>query len=365
VFTDVVPALIKELETRKTFKVRVVGAQEKVDTVKIAGAVLSNSDAVFDEITKADIITTAVGPRILERIAPTLAKGLEKRRLQAGNTPVNIIACENAIRASSTLKDFVLKELSPEGLEWATKNVGFVDCAVDRIVPPATHDDILEVTVEDFSEWVVDKHQFVKSRLPTLSTVKYADNLIAFIERKLMTVNTGHAICAYLGHLYGHTEIRESILDPKIRAIVKGAMTESGAVLVKRYNLDPKEHGEYIDKIIGRFENSHIRDEVTRVGREPIRKLATDDRLVKPLLGCLEYKLPCDNLVIGIAAALLYNDPHDPQSVKLQQLVQERGLLNALREVSGLTCDDTANNPLKQNVLNACDSLNRDQLARI
>ncbi len=76
-----------------------------------------------------------------------------------------------------------------------------MDSAVDRIVPPsesATHDP-LEVTVETFSEWIVDKTQF-KGALPTIPGMELTDNLMAFVERKLFTLNTGHAITAYLGN---------------------------------------------------------------------------------------------------------------------------------------------------------------------
>ena len=55
-----------------------------------------------------------------------------------------------------------------------------------------------------------------------------ADNLIAYIERKLFTLNTGHAITAYLGRMKGYMTICQSISDEHIHTIVKAAMRESG-----------------------------------------------------------------------------------------------------------------------------------------
>ena len=82
-----------------------------------------------------------------------------------------------------------------------------------------------------------------------------ADNLIAYIERKLFTLNTGHAITAYLGRMKGYMTICQSISDEQIHAIVKAAMRESGRGLVARYDFDRDAHFAYIDKIIGRFMN--------------------------------------------------------------------------------------------------------------
>ena len=169
--------------------------------------------------------------------------------------------------------------------------------------------------------------------------MELTDNLMAFVERKLFTLNTGHAITAYLGQLAGHQTIRDAILDDKIRAVVKGAMEESGAVLIKRYGFEADKHAAYIQKILGRFENPYLKDDVERVGRQPLRKLSAGDRLIKPTLGTLEYQLPHANLVQGITAAMHYRSDQDPQAQKLATLLQEKGPQATLAQVSGLEAD--------------------------
>ena len=314
-FADVNQTLLDALNARHSYQVHVVGENEQVDTVSGVNAVSSIGDEVVDLIAEVDLVTTAVGPVVLERIAPAIAKGLAQRKAQGTERPLNIIACENMVRGTTQLKGHVFNALAEEDKAWVEAHIGFVDSAVDRIVPPsasATHDP-LEVTVETFSEWIVDKTQF-KGALPTIPGMELTDNLMAFVERKLFTLNTGHAITAYLGKLAGHQTIRDAILDKKIRAVVQGAMEE----------------------ILGRFENPYLKDDVERVGRQPLRKLSAGDRLIKPLLGTLEYGLPHRNLVKGIAAAMHFRSEDDPQAQELAALIADKGPQAALAQISGL-----------------------------
>lgn len=339
-FADVNQTVLDALNQRHSYPVRVVGEQERTETVNNVNAVNSGSDDAVALIADADIVTTAVGPQILAKIAATIAKGLSERRRQGNQQPLNIIACENMVRGTSQLKQHVFAELSAEEQAWAEQHVGFVDSAVDRIVPPAEvgSDDPLAVTVETFSEWIVDQTQF-KGAPPAIAGMELTDNLMAFVERKLFTLNTGHAITAYLGQQAGLQTIRDAILDPAVRLVVKGAMVESGAVLIKRYGFEPAKHAAYIEKILSRFENPYLHDDVERVGRQPLRKLSAGDRLIKPLLGTLEYALPHANLIQGVAAAMHYRSAQDPQAQELAQLLSERGPKAALAQISGLPED--------------------------
>ncbi len=346
-FADVNQTVLDALNARHSYQVHVVGEQKQIDTVSGVDAVNSTGEDVVTLIARVDLVTTAVGPQILERIAPAIAKGLVLRKAQGNTAPLNIIACENMVRGTSQLKGHVFNVLSAEDKAWVEAHVGFVDSAVDRIVPPSeATNDPLEVTVETFSEWIVDKTQF-NGPLPTIAGMELTDNLMAFVERKLFTLNTGHAITAYLGQMAGHQTIRDAILDPAVRATVKGAMEESGAVLIKRYGFDPEKHAAYIQKILGRFENPYLKDDVERVGRQPLRKLSAGDRLIKPLLGTLEYGLPHPNLVKGIAAAMHYRSEQDPQAQELAKLLADKGPRAALAEVSGLDANsDVVNDVL-------------------
>lgn len=336
-FADVNDVVVNALRERHEYPVKVVGATCVVETVTGVDAINSTDAKIVDSIAEVDIITTAVGPTVLKIIANTLAQGLEKRLSKGVTTPLNIIACENMVRGTSQLKEAVFEQLSPQAQAEVETLVGFVDSAVDRIVPPAEagETDPLAVTVETFSEWIVDETQFIGD-IPDIAGMERTDNLMAFVERKLFTLNTGHCVTAYLGCLHGHNTIREAIENPDIRAQVKQAMQESGEVLIRRYGFDASQHAAYIEKILGRFANPYLVDEVDRVGRQPIRKLGANDRLVKPLLGTIEYGLDNQTLLKGIAAALKYTNDSDPQAIELQQSLREQGVRKTLAHYTGL-----------------------------
>ena len=338
VFADVNTEIINKINSDKKYKIHVMDTICSEEEISNISCVISTSDEIYKEIVEAEIITTAVGPVVLPRIAPTIAKGIALRKEKGIKTYLNIIACENAIKASSQLEEEVKKYLNEEEIEYLKEFVGFPNCSVDRIVPPVKSENILDVVVENYYEWNVEKSAF-KGEIPKIEGMNLVDNLMAYIERKLFTLNTGHAITAYFGYLKGYETIEESIKDEVIYGFVKNAMIESGKGLIAKYNFDEEAHYKYIDKIIDRFKNPYLKDDVARVGREPLRKLNENDRLIKPLITARGFNINTDNLLLGVGAALHYDNKEDSQSVQLQSLINEKGIKASLAEISKISGD--------------------------
>lgn len=338
VFADVNTEIINKINSDKKYTIHVMDTICSEEEISNISGVISTSYEIYKEIVEAEIITTAVGPVVLPRIAPTIAKGIALRKEKGIKTYLNVIACENAIKASSQLEEEVKKYLNEEEIEYLKEFVGFPNCSVDRIVPPVKSENILDVVVENYYEWNVEKSAF-KGEIPKIEGMNLVDNLMAYIERKLFTLNTGHAITAYFGYLKGYETIEESIKDEVIYGFVKNAMIESGKGLIAKYNFDEEAHYKYIDKIIDRFKNPYLKDDVARVGREPLRKLNENDRLIKPLITARGFNINTDNLLLGVGAALHYDNKEDSQSVQLQSLINEKGIKASLAEISKISGD--------------------------
>ncbi|MCI8849064.1 MAG: mannitol-1-phosphate 5-dehydrogenase [Oscillibacter sp.] len=351
-FADVVEPIIHEINTRKHYTVHILDQECENWEIQNVSAVLSTGEDVVKAIAACDLITTAVGPLVAPIIAKPIAAGI-KARMAAGNkAPMNVVCCENGLRTTTRLKGFVVEHLSGEEKAFAEAYVGFADCAVDRICPKSSFENPLDAAVERYMEWDVERSAW-KGETPEIQGLTFVDNLLAYLERKLFTLNSGHAVCAYLGRLRGHKTILESIQDPAVGAVVHAAMCESGEGLIKEFNFDADKHHAYIEKIFSRFHNPYLQDEVERVGREPIRKLDPADRLIKPLATAASYGLPVDHLLFGAAAAMRFDCPEDPQSVELMQKIKTSGPAAALAAYTGFQPE----NPLFGRILDVYRAL--------
>lgn len=336
-FVDVNAEIINALNEFNEYTIELAQENKEHITIKnVAG--INNSthpEAVVAAFEKVDLVTTAIGANILPLIAPLIAKGIQKRIQVNSTQPLDIIACENMIGGSEFLKSEVVKHLDEQEIEYIEKYIGFPNAAVDRIVPLQNHEDKLFVSVEPYKEWVVDEKS-LKNKELRLNGVHYVNNLQPYIERKLFTVNTGHATTAYNGQYAGYKTIDEALSDEIVKNEVINVLEETGALMVEKWGFNMDEHQSYIQKIISRFTNPYISDDITRVGRTPIRKIGYEERFIRPMREAYERDLPIEHLVNTVAKVLVYRDDADAESQKLQQLLNNKPVAEVIHEITGL-----------------------------
>ena len=337
-FVDVAAPLVDDINNLGKYNVQIFGDAQKTLVTNVS-AINSdkNLDALLDAIVEADIVTTAIGPNILKFIAPNIAKGLAKR-VAVNKTPLNIIACENMVGGSTVLKNFVYQNLADDVKPAVDKLIGFPDAAVDRIVPLQKNDEKLLVKVEPYAEWDVDSKGVV-GELPPIKGMTLVDNLGAYIERKLFTVNTGHASIAYLAYQKKLPDISSAMRDDEIVAAARAVWAETSALLIDKYGFDPAVHQKYVDTTETRFKNPEINDEVTRVARGPKRKLSAADRLVSPATQLLERGKTPNALAKVIACAFKFDFADDKEAVEVQDFIKANGIDAAITHFTGATSD--------------------------
>lgn len=336
-FVDVNEEIVDLLNEKKQYIVQLADATHEEQLVKNVYAInsIKDPDLVVEAVANADLVTAAVGPNILPLISGLIVKGLKKRLTQSKES-LTIIACENMIGGTAFLKEKIYEQLKEEEKLLFDVHYSFPNAAVDRIVPNQTNEDKLAVTVEPFYEWVVDESA-IKGENPPVTGITFVQDLQPFIERKLFTVNTGHAVVAYFGYLKGIRNMHEALENEEIRKKTENVLRETSKYLTTKYSFDEEEHYKYVQKIMNRFANPFISDDTTRVGRSPIRKLKSDDRLVRP---AKQYEnmfkeIPI-YLAMGIASALHYNYLEDPEAKEIQETIQQKGIEFAIEMFTGL-----------------------------
>lgn len=334
VFSDVAAPLVDALSAAQSYTVHEVGAggvDRKVENFRAINSA-DDPEAVAAEVAAADVVTTAVGPAILRFIAPHVLAGLLQR--PAGAEPLQVMACENALGATDTLRGHI-QDLAGDQWEQLSARAVFANTAVDRIVPGQPADAGIDVTVEPFYEWAIESGPFGANR-PHIPGAHFVADLGPYIERKLFTVNTGHAAAAYLGSRAGRSKIAEALADEAVFAGVRAALEETSALLVAKHGFAEAEMAEYRETILQRFRNPELPDTVDRVGRQPLRKLSRHERLIGPAVQAQERGLRVEGLLAVIEAALHFESAEDEQAQQLQKLLTELDAEALTTEVTGL-----------------------------
>ncbi len=344
VFLDIMQSLIDEMNRRGEYNVRIVSNAETVDTtVRPVRAVNASTEQAIDEIVTCDIMATAVGVNILPKIAPVIAKGVVARMEKSGK-PLDIILCENQLEADILMRGWIYEYLTDEQKAWADKNLGLIEASIGRMVPPLTPEmraqDPLLICVEPYCELPVDKDAF-KGEIPDLAGLIPYSPFEFYIKRKLFLHNGGHAVCAYLGNLKGYNYIWEAIGDPEIYEAAKAAMNVSAQALIRKFGEGVRENVENnVVDLLFRFQNRALKDTVSRVGADPVRKLRRNDRIVGAALFAMEQGIDPAPVIKGIVAGLKFDREGDPTAPEIQKALKEQGIEYVIEKYMGLAKEE-------------------------
>ena len=145
----------------------------------------------------------------------------------------------------------------------------------------------------------------LKKKLPAVKWLA-VERLNQEWDAKLYIHNTPHCIAAYLGHLAGCTYLHEALAKPAINRIINGVIEELLYGLKVTTSYDHHFIENYAEKEVRRFSNKLLFDPISRVAREPIRKLHPSGRLTGALRLLLSSGVRPTYLMVGIGAALKY-----------------------------------------------------------
>jgi mannitol-1-phosphate 5-dehydrogenase len=359
-FIDVAADVVAALNRDGRYPLAVVSDEARTDRwVEGVRAVDGrDAEAVADLIATCDAAATAVGVNVLPRIAPLLAKGIARRMEATPARLLDLIIAENLIDANLRLAEWV-SEYLPEPLRpRLSAEVGFVEASIGRMVPVMTEamkeGNLLRVWVEPYDELPVDRDAF-RGPIPPVPNLRPSSPFEFYIRRKLFVHNLGHATTAYFGWPRRCALIADAVRVPEVEAAARAAMGESSRALSAEFGVTPGELAAHVDDLLFRFRNRSLGDTVARVGRDPLRKLSPDDRMVGAARLCLKHGIEPDAIARAIAAGLGFDDPSDPSAAAMQAEIREKGAEAFLARHCGLGDDpaDEAGRRIRAKVLAA------------
>ena len=336
VFVEVDPQLAKSLQQADGYTVHLTGAETR--NYFVTGYRVLTPEQ-HEEISKCLVdclfAATAVGGQNLRAVASIVALDLGHNSNKRGR-PHYILVCENWPEADKVLAE----ALSDAGCD--RRSFACVSCSVERIV--RRKDSGLDLIAEGGQAVYVDSRGWKGKHAANVCGIDgltFSDNIEAIYARKLFTSNAGGAALAYIGRLSGCHYIHEALEIPEIRKDLTDLLNAAKQALVESFSLNGAELELHLDELMtARLPNRGQADTVQRVGRNPLRKLGSQERLAglaHLLKRCALATAPACRV---IGAALHYRDPADPESLELGRIIAQKGAGAVLKDVCGFTEGD-------------------------
>jgi mannitol-1-phosphate/altronate dehydrogenase len=213
------------------------------------------------------------------------------------NTP--IIVCENDPETVNEIK----KVIKNKKVFFAVPDVITSNTSPNKLLKK----DKLSIVSED-GELFVEKGPKIFGQIKFLQK---KDLLKIQWTAKLYLHNTPHCIAAYLGSIINVKYIHEAMQNEFIRKIVEGSMNEMLKSLKLNWNISHNFLEWYAQKEISRFKNILLFDPISRVAREPLRKLEINGRLIGAAQLCLYNGVFPNNILKGIVSAFMFENHND------------------------------------------------------
>ncbi len=290
-FVDSSPFIIEKMREQKKYSSFMAGMDQiKEKVVPVANAFPASGFSVKNNSNPC-VVFMNVGPRNCAEAAK-LCKGVK----------CPIIMCENDPATTKVVKNV----LNSDNVYFAVPDVITSNTASEE----NTVKDPLAIHTEA-GELFVDKR--AKNGTYEIDAVFCEEEELLKKQwtPKLYLHNTPHCIAAYLGSLIGVRYLHEAMTNPDAKDIVNGAMQEMLTALKLKWDIPHSFLEWYADKEIQRFTNKLLCDPVTRVAREPLRKLELEGRLIGAAQMCLELGFIPKNILIGIVSAILFESADD------------------------------------------------------
>lgn len=339
-YFDVSKEMVDKLNESKEYTIHVLGHPELDIAHKGYKAyTIDDTDQLAKEWAKASFIFTACGGKNMKSVGKTIAKAF-KKLVSDGNVHLsNIMTCENWVDPAKDLKNSILEELNDQERELFENNIGVGEnvilCTGTGSPDPSKVTNAMDTWIQNFPYLPMEK-EAIKGELPNWKYVDFVEHFGNLLTQKLYTNNTSCGSVSYLGTLLGKKYMAEASNDPVIEPIMDEIYNEINEALIKGMGIDPESQYAFSKRAKAKYQDRDIVDLLSRIARDPLRKLRPNDRLIGPSRIALSVGVKPKAIALCTAAALFYYNPEDESSVNLKKMREEKGIHYILENVCEL-----------------------------
>lgn len=315
--------------------------------------------------THADILALCLTEKGLVSVIDYIADGIISR-YELKKEPLEILILMNHPKSEELLKHLLfnailIKRKSKAEMQSIMSYVMIIPTVVDRIVSKIDSKKVIASFQQRKNKLYLFKAErnyllyaptnFSKARhFPKIKTV---NNIRQFAEIKNKYLNGPHSMLAWMGGLMGCKTIAETIQKPSLYHYVNTLMeNEIAPILQSAYpNLNYYELKSLKKSFLKRCKENKD-DPVIRVGRDPIRKLKSGERVRGIIELKQKLKLPMETPQIerGIAAGIMYAiNEVDPKNDECQQI---KALYTKHRSYKAILCSQGLDQNKDQRLIN-------------
>lgn len=260
------------------------------ERIKILSLTITEKGYCYDHDRNLDDTNELIRHDLSNLSSPKTALGYIvsalKNRRDKGQKPFTVMSCDNLPHNGDLTQKLVLQFAALIDYElscWIKDNVSFPNSMVDRITPVTTDDiittlqakfdieDAWPVVCEDYMQWVLEDN-FSSGRPPLEDAgVQIVEDVDPYEKMKVRLLNGSHSALSYLSYLMGYRDVDKAMNDPLISNFVRAYMDHDITPTIPHVpgiDLD-----RYKDKLIERFSNPAISDQVQRLAEDGSQKI--------------------------------------------------------------------------------------------
>lgn len=342
VFADINSKLVESLREQGYYTVEqrnlLTGLTRKIRVDSFhAIDVNREHEAYIDFLTESEMVATAVFPESFDAVAANLAEMVSLRNNRHIVNPVAVILGGNYVGLKPRFDAAITSRLSAPEIDHYKKYLTLITSKANRkvVYPDVLQEDALALMSDDKLVLQVDNAFRFGPDWGMPSFFEPVDSCELGMIKKIWNENLLHCSLGFMGAYAGCETIDQIASNGRARELATYAWLEGRRALELEYGM-PMPTDKEIRETFDRFTSPYLSDRISRIVRQPIRKLQANDRFLGPAFLCMRHDIIPYFIFHAAAYGFCYTDETEPQSVQIAKAMQEKELGTAVSTICGI-----------------------------